>query len=172
MIKGSEVQHLHVPFYEGLEVKEFIKFMEGYPFVQMCLPDRENEIKKMARQYLINVIYTRCGDKFKKFVDDRVNARHLDVKEEGNKFIELDPEIAKLFVESKAVSTSNGSAYHLFKASATRRRTKKEIEQAKIEEKAKKTEIELKMEQFAQLQEQVAQMQQQLQNQKQVLDQG
>ena len=90
----------------------------------------------MGRQYLINIIYTRVGEKFKKWVDDRVNKRHEDIKVEQNKYIELDPEIAKIFQASKAVSTNNGSAYHLFKASAKRRRTKQEIKDQELEEAA------------------------------------
>jgi hypothetical protein len=64
MIKGSAVKHLHVPMYDKLSVDEFLKYLDDYPFVKMCLPDRENEIKKMGRQYLIDVIYTRLGEKF------------------------------------------------------------------------------------------------------------
>ena len=51
----------------------FLKFVEDYPFVQMCLPDKSSEIKKMGRQYLLNVIYTQVGQKFKDWVDQRVN---------------------------------------------------------------------------------------------------
>ena len=71
-----------------------------------------------------------------------MNKRHQEVKEEGKKFIELDPEIAEIFRASKAVSTSNGKAYHLFKASAKRRRTKEEIQDDKLAEAARKLEIE------------------------------
>ena len=49
MIKGIEVQHMHVPQYEHLTVEEFIKFIADYPFVKMCLPDREKEIVKLGR---------------------------------------------------------------------------------------------------------------------------
>lgn len=101
-----------------MSVDDFIEFIQDYPFVQMCLPDKKKEIQKLGRQYIINVIYTRLGDKFRLWVAKRVDARHQEVKEEGHKYIMLDPEIAKLFQASKAVSTSNGSAYHLFKASA------------------------------------------------------
>ena len=123
-IRSHEIKHLHVPSYEHLALDDFLDYIKAYPFVQMCLPDKESETKKMGRQYLINVIYTRLGDKFKKWVDERVNERHSKIKDEGKKYIDLDPEMAKLFHSSKAVSTSNGKAYHLFKASAKRCRTK------------------------------------------------
>ena len=134
----------------------------------MCLPDRVNEIKKLGRQYLINVMYTRLGDKFKAWVDERVNQRHEEVKLEGKKYIELDAELAKVFYANKAVSTSNGCAYHLFKATAKRRRTKQEIKDQELEEKARKLEIEEKMKRFAQMEEQMTKMQDQLQSQEKV----
>ena len=113
----------------------------------------------MGRQYLLNCLYTRLGDRFKKWVDERVEKRHREIKEEGKKYIDLDPEMYQIFKESKAVSTSNGCAYHLMKASAVRRRTKKEIEEDKLAEAAKKLEIELKLKRFEELEASCAAMQ-------------
>ena len=62
---------MHVPSYEHLGLKDLAKLIEDHPFVKMCLPDREKEMIKMGRTYLINVLYTRLGDKFKKWVDER-----------------------------------------------------------------------------------------------------
>ena len=73
------------------------------------------------------MLYSRLGEKFKIWVDERVNQRHEEVKVEAKKYIELDPEIAQAFYANRAVSTRNGCAYHLFKATAKRRRTKQEI---------------------------------------------
>ena len=63
----------------------------------MCLSDREKEMIKMGRTYLINVLYTRLGEKFKLWVDKRVEQRHQKVKQEQNKYIKLDPEMSKIF---------------------------------------------------------------------------
>ena len=95
----------------------------------MHLPDREKEIKKFPRQYLINIIHTKLEDKFRNWVEERVNQRHNEIKEKQQMFIEVDPEIAQILKQSNAVSTTNGTAYQLFKASAKRRRTKQEIEE-------------------------------------------
>ena len=75
-IKGYDVKSMHVPCYEHLAVADFVGLIKEHPFVMMCLPDREKEMIKMGRQYLINVLYTRLGDKFKKWVDERVDQRH------------------------------------------------------------------------------------------------
>ena len=96
-IKGTEIKHITVPQYEQLTIDEFLKFASDYPFVTMCLPERKQEIDKLPRQYLLNIIYTKVGDPFKKWVEARTGIRHEKVKEEGDLYIELDPEIAKVF---------------------------------------------------------------------------
>ena len=115
---------MHVPCYENLKLDDFVKLIQDHPFVAMCLPNREKEMIKMGRTYLINVLYSRLGEKFKLWVDKRVEQHLQKVQQEQNKYIRLDPEMSKIFQQSKSVSTSNGKAYHLFKASAKRRRTK------------------------------------------------
>ena len=94
------------------------------------------------------MIFTRVGQKFKDFVDARVNQRHEEVKVEGKKYIELDPQVAEVFYSNKAVSTKKGCSYHLFKATAKRRRTKQEIKDQELEEARKKAEIEEKIKRF------------------------
>ena len=75
-IRGVDVKTMHVPCYEGLALEDFVKLIKENPFVAMCLPDREKEMIKMGRSYLINILYTRMGNRFKTWVDERVNARH------------------------------------------------------------------------------------------------
>ena len=144
---------------------EFIKFSGDYPFVMMHLPDKMKEIKKFPRQYLINIIHTKLGEKFRHWVDDRVNQRHNEIKEKQKMFIELDPEVAKILKESNAVSTTNGTSYQLFKASAKRRRTKEEIKEQELREAAEKMEIEIKLKKFAEMEQQIAEQQAKLQSQ-------
>lgn len=67
-------------------------------------------------------------------MNEKVNQRHEKVKDEGQHYIELDPEIAKIYQQSKAISTSNGKTYQLLKSSAKPRRTKAEIAEAKMRE--------------------------------------
>ena len=142
IIKGTDAKHFNIPQYEHLTIEEFLKFANDYPFVMMYLPSRETELDKLPRQYIINIIYTKLGDKFKNWVDERVNARHEKVKDEGDLYIELDPEIAEIYRNCRAVSTTNGKSYQMMKASAKPRRTKAEIQDAKLKEAAKKLEIE------------------------------
>ena len=80
-------------------------------------------------------------------------------------YVELDPEIALIFQQIKAVSTNNGRSYHMMKSSAKPRRTKQEIEEAKLLEEANKLEVELKMKKYAEMERQLAQQEVLLQNQ-------
>ena len=113
---------------------------------------------------MINVIYTKVGDPFNKWVDERVGDRHEKVKEKEDMFVELDPELAKVFKESKAVSTNNGRSYHMMKSSAKPRRTKQEIKEAKAMEEARKLEIDLKLQRYEEMQRQIAQQEELLRN--------
>ena len=111
IIKGHEAKHLTVPHFEKLTIEEFLKFVSDYPFATMCLPDRKQELDKLPRQYLINAIFTKVGEPFKTWVEERVGTRHNKVKEEGDKYVELDPEVYEVFKNSKAVSTNNGRSF-------------------------------------------------------------
>ena len=95
----------------------------------------------MPRQYVINVIYTLAAQEFRDWVDELVNKRHEEIAEQRQLFIELDEEVAEVFNQSTAVSTSNGSSFQLMKASAKRRRSKKQIKAEKEQEERQQREI-------------------------------
>ena len=143
-INAKEIKHLNVPQYEDLKIEEFYKFAveeevkaERPGYIMVAFPLEEQERLKLPRQYIINVIYTLAGQKFRTFVDALVDKRHNKVAETKQMYIELDQEIAEMFNQSSAVSTSQGSSFNLMKASAKRRRSKKQIEKEKLEEEAR-----------------------------------
>ena len=76
------------------------------PFIMDAFPLELQEREKMPRQYVVNVIYTLAGQKFREWVDALVNKRHEEIAEQRQLYIDLDLEVAKAFSESKAVSTS------------------------------------------------------------------
>lgn len=100
-----------VPQYEELTIKEFYSFAQGYPNVIQALPEVEQEIFKLPRQYLINVIFSIVGQPFRNWVIQKQNARHQKVADEKDMYIQMDPEIAAIYKQSQAVSTNNGSSY-------------------------------------------------------------
>ena len=78
-------------------------------------------------------------------VDGLVDDRHEEMADKRELYIEMDPEIAEIYKQRKAVSTSQGSSFNLMKASAKRRRSKKQIEEEKKQEELKQQEIQDKM---------------------------
>ena len=60
----------------------------------------------------------------------------------------MDPAIAEIYRQSKAVSTSQGASYQLLKATSKRRRTKQQIIEQEEEERRQKLEIQQKLDQF------------------------
>ena len=121
-------------------------------------------MEKLPRQYIINVIYTKVGKPFREWVDKRVGDRHEKVNKKEELYVELDPEIAKVFIASKAVSTSNGRSYHMMKACAKPRRTKAEIQRDKDLEEARKLENELKLLRYDEMKKQLEQQETLLHN--------
>ena len=48
-IKSKDIKHIIIPCFDGLIVKEMIKFAKGYPKVMKALPIVEKEIEKLPR---------------------------------------------------------------------------------------------------------------------------
>ena len=104
-ISQTEMRLITVPHFEGLRVEDMIAFareakngeaMEAFPIVM-------REVEKLPRPYIANVIYTIVGEPFKDWVNDRVNQRHAKRLEEQDA-IQMDPEIARIFEASNAIS--------------------------------------------------------------------
>ena len=85
-----------------------------------------------------------------------MDRRHLEIAESKQLYIELDPEVAEVFNQSKAVSTSQGSSYNLMKASAKRRRSKKQIQEEALQEEMQQQEIRRKIARIEEMEAQYA----------------
>ena len=91
----------------------------------------------------------------------------------------MDPEIASAFWNSQNVSIQNGISGHLMKSSAKRRRTKGEIEDAKMETIRKQQEIDEKLAVWKQMEaalesseKQITKMRRQSESMRQIYDDG
>jgi hypothetical protein len=102
-IKCGEVKVIYVPQYESLKLEAILGFALTHKVVVDSLPP-VREIWKMPRTYVCNVIFTRLGDVFQKWVDTRCHQRNLDIAVEKDLNIELDVNIAKAFHASTAIS--------------------------------------------------------------------
>ena len=67
----------------------------------MCLPVLAREIDTLPRQYVANLIYTVVGERFKQWVEQRVNERH-ELRRQQENTIHMDAEIALVFNASHA----------------------------------------------------------------------
>ena len=95
-IKCEDVKVIHLPQYEGLEIKFLLKFAEDHPDVMFILPEDKGEIKKLPREFLGNVIYTIVGEPFQQWVNKQIDLRNQKMKKDKELEVELDPEILRI----------------------------------------------------------------------------
>ena len=91
--------------YEGLTIEDMLNFAGNHRSIMEALPVVEKEILKLPRSYIANVINTIISpdDAFRLWVKARVNERHSRVVQDQGT-IEMDPEIAEVYRQSKAIS--------------------------------------------------------------------
>ena len=73
-----------------------LEYAAQYPEVMQALPMVQREREKLPRGYLANVIYTIVGEPFKTWVEQIVDQRHNQRRQEDDQIL-LDPEIAVAF---------------------------------------------------------------------------
>jgi hypothetical protein len=103
IIKCDAVKVIDVPMFEGLAIQQIFEFAMNSPAIEAVLPPSK-EINKLCRGYLSNVIYTVMGEPFQQWVTAQVNRRNKKVALEGNNVISMDPDIARIFLQSTAIS--------------------------------------------------------------------
>ena len=103
IIYSDKVKLIDIPQFDGLTIQTIFDFARGDQDVESALPP-SNEIKKLSRAYLANVIYTIMGQNFQNWVDAQVKIRNEKIALEGNNVIAMDPKIAAIFNQSTAIS--------------------------------------------------------------------
>ena len=79
-------------------------FCSGYPEVDNYLPD-EIDLKKVPKQWLVNVCAAVIGEPFKRWVWDRVVDRNNEMNSKHEVMIAADKDIAERFHASNHVSS-------------------------------------------------------------------
>ena len=115
---------ISIPFFEGLSLDTMLHHSKNFPAVALHLPAVEEEIRKLPRYYIGNIIYTCVGEPFREWVDKVCEERNQKVIKEQNLEITMDKDIYAAFLNSKHVSTQNCISNNLMKDTAKRRRTK------------------------------------------------
>ena len=103
IINCDDIKVIDIPQFEGLTIQDIFAFAQNDREVERALPPSK-EITKLSRAYLANVIYTIMGQNFQDWVTGQVNYRNQKVALEGNNMISMDPQIARIFHQSTAIS--------------------------------------------------------------------
>ena len=96
-----------MPHYDGLSIKKMMEFAgeckEGAAL--KYLPKDQLDVDRLPRQYVINVLYTVCGEEFEHWINKTIEARNDGIVKQRDLLIEMDPTIAKIFHQSTSVSS-------------------------------------------------------------------
>ena len=95
-MNSDDIRHLHVPFYEGLSIDEFLKEASKYEKVRDYMPEGP-DLSRMNRQWIYNIVYTIVGQPIQDYVTHKVNERNVKVSEKNKLNLELDPEVFNAF---------------------------------------------------------------------------
>jgi len=93
-----------VPYYESLSLEKIKDFCRRQPNdIDRYFPDRQ-ELHKIGREWICNVIATVLEDVFTDWVGQQINDRNIEVTDKKEMNIELDEDIAAAFNASTSVS--------------------------------------------------------------------
>ena len=92
-----------MPGYENLTLKHIGDFAMKQPDILDYLPDQP-DLKKVPKQWIVNVCAAVIGAPFRTWVAEQVNARNEHVKSKKNMMISIDPKMAEKFAQSTHVS--------------------------------------------------------------------
>ena len=67
VIKSENVKYLHVPCYEGLTIEAIREMSKENDEVHRHFPD-ERDIRRLPRQWIINIVYSIVGEPFRQWV--------------------------------------------------------------------------------------------------------
>ena len=100
----TEFKTFNVPQFEGLSIETVLEFASDKPDVLMYLPD-ERDYGKLPRRWLCGVVFTKVGEPFRNWVQEKIKARNDYVASKRNLMIDLDPRIAAAFNQSINISS-------------------------------------------------------------------
>jgi len=98
------VSYIYVPLYETLSIKFIFAKIREHPQVLAYLPE-EQDWGRLPRQFICNIAHTIIGKPFSQWVMQADNVRNQSVAAKQDCMIHMDPEIAKAFEASTAISS-------------------------------------------------------------------
>ena len=82
---------------------------------------------------MIDILYSVIGTPFKKWALEKMEERDQYHREKLGLEVELEPEIARVIRSSGHVTTMKGNSANMLKIGVKRKRTKAEMDAAKLE---------------------------------------
>ncbi len=98
------MSYIYVPLYEALSIKLIFQKIREHPQVLAYLPE-EQDWGRLPRQFICNIAHTIIGKPFSQWVMQADNVRNQSVAAKQDCMIHMDPEIAKAFEASTAISS-------------------------------------------------------------------
>ena len=92
----DRINYLSVPQYPGLGIKEFLAEAAKHPDTAVYFPEAD-DLRKLPRQWVINVTYTLVGRPFADWVQAKMTARNEQLVAQRDLGIQMDPEIFRAF---------------------------------------------------------------------------
>lgn len=92
-MKQGSVRHIYVPHYEGLALKDIFETYGNLEVVCDHFPDDPKEIRRLPKQFIVNVLATIIGTDFDQWIKENVIDRNRKRTIKANKLIEVDPDI-------------------------------------------------------------------------------
>ena len=103
-VKCDRVSYIYVPQYKALSIEHILQRLKKHPQVFDYLPE-EQDWGRLPRQFICNIANTIIGKPFAQWVMQADDDRNQGVAAKQDCMIHMDPEIAKVFAASTAVSS-------------------------------------------------------------------
>ena len=111
-MKRDSIKLSHVPFIEGLAIKDILDYTTGKENLVKHLPDRDNQWTHVDRKWLCDVIYTLDTDSFQALIDAKVKEKSAKKEVKRSSEVEIKAEFAAAL--SKCLTFSCKSVCSLF----------------------------------------------------------
>ena len=111
-VKCEDVIVIKVPQYNGLHVKDILKFASTKINIKKYLPDYDY-FKEPNREWLWNIVNTLVPQDFQSFIKEKIEIRKNDIIKSQNLGIQAKPEFISIFRKSQAVSSMKGRSHFL-----------------------------------------------------------
>ena len=100
------MSYIYVPMYKALSIDHIFQKIKEHPQVLDYLPE-VLDWGRLPRQFICNIANTVIGQPFAQWVMQADNDRNQKVAAKQDCMIHMDPEIAKAFAASTAVSSKS-----------------------------------------------------------------